>query len=180
VSIDSGLEALRRAAQHPGDPEELCDHLVDSMLAIHPAHDDIAILALQALPARTEPLHLEVPTDPTRLRDVRRHLAGWLRRGGASEEDVEIAQMACHEACSNAIEHGYGFGEGSFTIDARMENGKVVLEVADHGSWIERPEGALPHRGRGIALMQALMDAVELRHGNGGTIVRMERGVARS
>jgi PAS domain S-box-containing protein len=180
VSIDSGLEALRSAADHPGEPEELCDHLVDSMLAIHPAHDDIAILALQALPARTEPLHLEVSTDPTRLRDVRRHLAGWLRRGGASEEDVEIAQMACHEACSNAIEHGYGFGEGSFTIDARLENGKVVLEVADHGSWIERPEGGLPHRGRGIALMEALMDAVELRHDNGGTIVRMERGVTRS
>jgi PAS domain S-box-containing protein len=180
VSIDSGLEALRSAADHPGEPEELCDHLVDSMLAIHPAHDDIAILALQALPARTDPLHLEVSTDPTRLRDVRRHLAGWLRRGGASEEDVEIAQMACHEACSNAIEHGYGFGEGSFTIDARMENGKVVLEVADRGSWIERPEGGLPHRGRGIALMEALMDAVELRHGNGGTIVRMERGVTRA
>jgi PAS domain S-box-containing protein len=179
VSIDAGLDALRKAAENPGDPEELCDHLVDSMLAIHQAHDDIAVLALQALPAKTDPLHLEVPTDPTRLRDVRRHLAGWLRRGGASEEDVEIAQMACHEACSNAIEHGYGFGEGSFTIDARMENGKVVLEVADHGTWIERPEGGLPHRGRGIALMEALMDAVQLSHEGGGTIVRMERGVTR-
>jgi anti-sigma regulatory factor (Ser/Thr protein kinase) len=180
VSIDAGLDALRRAAAHPGDPEELCDHLVDSMLAIHAAHDDIAVLALQALPERTEPLHLEVSTDPVHLRDVRRHLAGWMRRGGASEEDVEIAQMACHEACSNAIEHGYGFGEGSFTIDASMENGKVVLEVADQGGWIERPEGGLPHRGRGLPLMQALMDAVELRHDNGGTTVRMERGVSRS
>jgi PAS domain S-box-containing protein len=162
ASIDAGLEALRKAARHPGDPEDLCDHLVDSMLAIHPADDDIAVLAVQGLPARAEPLHLEVSTDPTRLRDVRRHLAGWLRRSGASEEDVEIAQMACHEACSNAIEHGYGFGEGSFTIDARMDNGKVVLEVSDSGSWIDRPEGGrLPHDG-------------------GGTTVRMERGVARS
>jgi PAS domain S-box-containing protein len=180
VSIDAGLEALRRAAEQPRDPEDLCDHLVDSMLAIHPAHDDIAVLALQALPLWTDPLHLEVSTDPTRLRDVRRHLAGWLRRGGASQEDVEIAQMACHEACSNAIEHGYGFGEGSFTIDARMENGKVVMEVTDHGTWIERAEGGLPHRGRGLALMEALMDAVQLSHDGGGTTVRMERGVARS
>jgi PAS domain S-box-containing protein len=180
VSIDAGLEALRKAAAHPADPEELCDHIVASMLAIHPTHDDIAVLALQGLPARFEPLHLEVSTDPTRLRDVRRHLAGWLRRSGASEEDVEIAQMACHEACSNAIEHGYGFGEGSFTIDAHMENGKVVLEVTDRGTWIERPEGGLPHRGRGIALMNALMDAVQLTHGGEGTTVRMERGVKRS
>ena len=180
VSIDAGLEALRRAARDPADPVELCDHLVDSMLSIHPAHDDIAVLALQALPATAEPLHLEVPTDPTRLRDVRRHLAGWLRRSGASEEDVEIAQMACHEACSNAIEHGYGFGEGSFTIDAHMENGKVVLEVSDSGNWIDRPEGGLPHRGRGIALMEALMDVVQLSHDGAGTRVRMERGVTRS
>ncbi|HEX5980215.1 MAG TPA: SpoIIE family protein phosphatase [Thermoleophilaceae bacterium] len=180
VSIDAGLEALRQAARNPGHPVELCDHLVDSMLSIHPAHDDIAVLALQALPVRVEPLHLEVSTDPTRLRDVRRHLAGWMRRSGASEEDVEITQMACHEACSNAIEHGYGFGEGSFTIDAHMHNGRVVLEVADQGSWIERPEGALPHRGRGIALMEGLMDAVELTHEGGGTTVRMERGVTRS
>ena len=180
VSIDAGLEALRRAARNPADPVELCDHLVESMLYIHPAHDDIAVLALQALPASAEPLHLEVPTDPTRLRDVRRHIAGWLRRSGASEEDVEIAQMACHEACSNAIEHGYGFGEGSFTIDAHMENGKVVLEVSDSGNWIDRPEGGLPHRGRGIALMEALMDAVQLSHDGAGTRVRMERGVSRS
>ncbi|HEV2873548.1 MAG TPA: SpoIIE family protein phosphatase [Thermoleophilaceae bacterium] len=180
VSIDAGLEALRRAARNPGDPEDLCDHLVDTMLAIHPAHDDIAVLALQALPVRAEPLHLEVSTDPMLLRDIRRHLAEWLRRSGASQEDVEIAQMACHEACSNAIEHGYGFGEGSFTIDAHMENGKVVLEVCDRGTWIERPEGGLPHRGRGLALMEALMDAVQLSHVGGGTKVRMERGVARS
>jgi PAS domain S-box-containing protein len=180
VSIDAGLEALRQAARHPGDPVELCDHLVDSMLAIHPPHDDIAVLALQALPLRAEPLRLEVSTDPMRLRDVRRHLAGWLRRSGASEEDVEIAQMACHEACSNAIEHGYAFGEGSFTIEGHMENGKVVLEVSDSGTWIDRPEGGLPHRGRGIALMEALMDAVQLSHDGAGTRVRMERGVARS
>jgi PAS domain S-box-containing protein len=180
VSIDAGLEALRLAAQHPADPEDLCDHLVDSMLAIHPANDDIAVLALQALPARTDPLHLEVSTDPMRLRDVRRHLAGWMRRSGASQEEVQVAQMACHEACANAIEHAYAFGEGSFTIDGRMENGKVVLEVSDHGGWIDRPEGGLPHRGRGLPLMEALMDTVRLHRDGDGTTVRMERGVGRS
>jgi PAS domain S-box-containing protein len=180
VSIDAGLEALRQAAEYQGGPEELCDHLLESMLAIHPANDDIAVLALQALPETTEPLHLEVMTDPTLLRDVRRDLAGWLRRSGASDEDVEVAQMACHEACSNAIEHGYGFGEGSFTIDGRFENGKVVLEVSDQGTWIDRPEGGLPHRGRGLALMEALMDAVHVSRDGAGTTVRMERGVARA
>jgi anti-sigma regulatory factor (Ser/Thr protein kinase) len=31
------------------------------------------------------------------------------------------------------------------------------------------------HRGRGLALMHALMDSVDLSHGDGGTRVRMER-----
>ncbi|MGH2781735.1 MAG: ATP-binding protein, partial [Thermoleophilaceae bacterium] len=85
--------------------------------------------------------------------------------------------MACHEACSNAIEHGYGFGDGSFTIDARVEDSRVVLEVVDSGRWVERPDGPLPHRGRGLALIEALMDAVKLSHDGGGTRVRMERSL---
>jgi len=178
VSIDEGLEALRQAAESPGHPEELCDHLVEQMLAIHPAHDDIAVLALQAQPVDVDELRLVVSTDPTLLREVRRDVAGWLRRVGGGEEDVEIAQMACHEACSNAIEHGYGFGDGRFTIEGRLEDSKVVLEVSDRGEWIERPEGGLPHRGRGLALMEALMDAVQVSHDGGGTTVRMERGLA--
>jgi anti-sigma regulatory factor (Ser/Thr protein kinase) len=60
-----------------------------------------------------------------------------------------------------------------------MENGKVVLEVSDDGTWIERAEGELPHRGRGLPLMEALMDAVQLSHDGPGTTVRMERGVGR-
>jgi PAS domain S-box-containing protein len=179
VSIDVGLEALRRAAaEDKGHPEGLCDHLVESMLAHHPAHDDIAVLALRAVLDEVEPLHLEVSTDPTRLREVRRDLASWLRGVGAHKEDVEVAQMACHEACSNAIEHGYGFGEGSFTIDAQLDQSRLVLQVSDRGDWVERPNGKLPHRGRGLALMKALMDSVELTHDRGGTTVRMERAIA--
>jgi anti-sigma regulatory factor (Ser/Thr protein kinase) len=174
-SIDAGLEALRAAAERPGDPEELCDHLVESMLAIHPADDDIAVLAMHATAEPTGRLHLEVSTDPTLLREVRRDVARWLRGAGAGGEEVELIQMACHEACSNAIEHAYDFGEGAFAIEAALEDGKVVVEVSDHGHWVERSEGRLPRRGRGLALMKALMDDVELSHGNGGTTVRMER-----
>jgi anti-sigma regulatory factor (Ser/Thr protein kinase) len=52
-----------------------------------------------------------------------------------------------------------------------------VLQVSDRGDWVERPNGKLPHRGRGLALMKALMDSVELTHDRGGTTVRMERAI---
>ena len=181
VSIDQGLEALRLAAsQDPCHPDELCDRLVDSMLAIHTANDDIAVLALRALPAAPPPLHLEIPSDPTQLGQMRRDLGSWLREAGAAGEVVDIIQMACHEACSNSIEHGYSFGDGVLWVDAELEEDRVVLTVRDKGHWVERgSEGTARYRGNGLPLMQALMDSVELTHDNGdGTAVRMARSLS--
>jgi PAS domain S-box-containing protein len=180
VSIDQGLEALRLAASqdvcHPG---ELCERLVESMLAIHEANDDIAVLALRTLPTAPTPLHLEVPADPTQLGQMRRDLGYWLREAGAAGEVVEVIQMACHEACSNAIEHGYGFGDGRVLVDAELEDDRVVVTVRDKGHWIERPAGPPRYRGNGLPLMHALMDSVELTHENGdGTSVRMAHSLA--
>jgi anti-sigma regulatory factor (Ser/Thr protein kinase) len=181
ASIDQGLEALRLAAsQDPCHPDELCDRLVDSMLAIHAANDDIAVLVLRAVPAAPPPLHLEIPSDPTELAKMRRDLGGWLRQAGAAGEVVELIQMACHEACSNAIEHGYSFGEGLLWVDAELVDSRVVLTVRDKGHWIERgSEGPPRYRGNGLPLMQAVMDSVELTHENGaGTAVRMARSLS--
>ncbi len=180
VSIDQGLEALRLAAsQDTCHPDELLDRLVAAMLAIHPANDDIAILALRALPTAPPPLHLELPSDPTELGQMRRDLGRWLRQAGADSDAVEVIQIACHEACSNSMEHGYSFGEGRVWVDAELEGGRVVLTVRDKGHWIDRPDGPLLYRGNGLPLMEALMDSVELTHENGdGTAVRMARSLS--
>jgi anti-sigma regulatory factor (Ser/Thr protein kinase) len=135
------------------------------------------VLALHATGAPPEPFHLDVSTDPTLLRDVRQEVGRWLRRAGAAEEDIELIQIACHEACSNAIEHAYSFADATFAIDALLDGGTVVLEVRDRGRWIDRDGGPLPHRGRGLILIDAVMDEVELSHENGGTTVRMERRI---
>jgi anti-sigma regulatory factor (Ser/Thr protein kinase) len=181
VSIDQGLEALRLAAsQDACHPAELCDRLLDAMLAIHPANDDIAVLALRALPVAPPPLHLELHSDPTKLAGMRRDLGSWLRDAGAAGDVVEVVQMACHEACSNAIEHGYSFGDGLLWVDAEVADDRVVLTVRDRGHWIERgADGPPPYRGNGLPLMQALMDSVELTHHNGaGTAVTMARSLS--
>ena len=84
-----------------------------------------------------------------------------------------------NEACSNSIEHGYSFGDGTLSVDAELRDHDVVLIVRDHGHWIERPGGPAPYRGNGLPLMRALMDSVELTHDNGdGTAVRMARSLS--
>jgi PAS domain S-box-containing protein len=181
VSIDQGLEALRLAAsQDTCHPYELCERLVAAMLAIHPANDDIAVLAMRALPVTPLPLHLEIPSDPTQLGKMRRDLGSWLREAGVVGEVVETIQMACHEACSNAIEHGYAFGDGVLWVDAELDENRVILTVRDEGHWIERgADGPPRYRGNGLPLMHALMDSVELTHKNGaGTAVRMWRSLS--
>jgi PAS domain S-box-containing protein len=178
VSIDAGLEALREAARDPGDLEELCDHLVQTMLAVHPPNDDIAVLALRALPVSPGPLDLELDSAPPVLAALRRELGSWLGRLGAGRDDMEAIQIAAHEASANAIEHAGDTNPSTFWVRARVEDGELVVTVRDAGAWVERPNGPLPHRGRGMTLMKALMDSVAITLGDEGTAVRLARRLA--
>jgi PAS domain S-box-containing protein len=179
VSIDAGLEVLRAAAADPGeDPEALCDRLMDAMLEVHEPRDDIALLALRALPVPPGPFRAELRADPAELGSMRRGLSRWLSARGANKEELDAIQIACNEACSNSIEHGCGFGPGRVTVEADKGAEGVVLEVRDGGDWIERPDGPLPFRGHGLGLMEALVDAVDIERSQAGTTVRLRRQLA--
>jgi anti-sigma regulatory factor (Ser/Thr protein kinase) len=178
VSIDVGLEALRRAAEHPGDPEELCDRLLAAMRELHVPADDVAVLALRALPAAPEPLHLELLSDPDMLASVRRDLARWLRAVGAVKQEVEVVQLAANEACANAIEHGAAGSDATFSLHAELDGELLSLTVGDSGRWVERPDGPLPDRGHGLPLMRALVDHVEVTRGSEGTQVLLAHRLA--
>ena len=106
---------------------------------------------------------------------LRRTLARWLEEAGATAEESHDLQVACHEACSNAIEHAYRFGENEFKVDAALADGEVAITITDRGSWRPPVDN---DRGRGLHLMRALTDAVELIPGENGTTVRMRRRLA--
>jgi anti-sigma regulatory factor (Ser/Thr protein kinase) len=179
ASIDEGLEALRAAAADPGeDPEALCDRLMAAMLDVHARDDDIALLALRALPVPPGPFRVELRPDPDELASMRRRLGRWLTARGAVREELDELQMACHEACSNSIEHGCGFGPGTVTVEADLDKAGVLVEVRDSGAWVERPNGPLPHRGHGLPLMKAFVDSVEISRTEEGTSVRLRRRLA--
>lgn len=179
VSIDVGLEILRAAATDPGDdPKALCDRLLSAMLEVHEPRDDIALLALRALPVPPGPFRIELSADPAELASMRRGLGRWLTARGASKDELDAIQIASHEACSNSIEHGCDFGPGRVTVEADTGPEGVVLEVRDSGAWVERPDGPLPFRGHGLPLMEALVDSVDIERSEAGTTVRLRRQLA--
>ena len=180
VSIDQGLEALRLAAsQDPCHPDELCDRLVDSMLAIHPANDDIAVLALRALPTAPPPLHLEVPSDPTELRQMRRDLGSWLREAGARRRGRGGHPDRLPRGVLELDRARLRIRRRPAGVDAELQDGRVRADRPRQGPLDRAPRGTPRYRGNGLPLMQALMDSVELTHDNGdGTAVRMARSLS--
>jgi serine phosphatase RsbU (regulator of sigma subunit)/anti-sigma regulatory factor (Ser/Thr protein kinase) len=171
-SIDTGLERLQVAvADAPREPEALCDRLLETLVDSNLA-DDVALLAVRALPQDIDPLDLTLPADPSTLAELRVTLRDWLERAGANEEDVRDIVLATVEAAANAVEHAYGPGDALFELDAHSVGGEVTITVQDFGSWRNESD---PHRGRGLGVMRAAMDGVEVNSETEGTRVRLRR-----
>jgi serine phosphatase RsbU (regulator of sigma subunit)/anti-sigma regulatory factor (Ser/Thr protein kinase) len=177
VSPDVALARLAKNALSNGadDPDALCDYLVKSQLGEGQPRDDVAFVAIHTVPLSGERLVLRLPAEPKALSSVRRALTRWLQQAGATTEEASAIQLACHEACTNAIEHGYRFGEASFEVMGELRDGELTLTVTDSGGW--RGAGDAD-RGRGFALMEGLMDGVDVTPGRDGTTVVMTRRLA--
>jgi anti-sigma regulatory factor (Ser/Thr protein kinase) len=177
ISIDRGLEHLAAAArEHRGDLDGLCDHL---LATLDPAgEDDVALLALQPVSLAPGRLRLALPAEPATLAGVRRVLGRWLEQVDADRQESYEIVLACNEAFANAIEHAYGPSDGSVEMEASLLDGAVSVTVRDHGRWRE-PRGE--NRGRGLALMEEIMDTVDVTKGDReGTEVRMLRKLGRA
>jgi anti-sigma regulatory factor (Ser/Thr protein kinase) len=172
--LDEGLERLRRIAER-GYPsvEALCDAVIDELVAGTSSSDDVALIA-----ARVEPFAEHLVTSwPARvgsLAQIRDLLRRWLTHHGATADEAYDIIVACQEACANAIEHAYGPGEQAFELEAGRAGNVFELVVRDHGQW-RTPRGV--HRGRGLPLMEALMDSVDVQRSETGTTVVLRRAV---
>ena len=177
-SLDVGMAALAAAAvAGPRSPEAMCDHLLKEMLGSTGAADDVGLLVLRTLPLRSEALSLDLPSDPKALMAMRHTLDRWLEEAGATSDEVADILLACHEAASNSIEHAYSFGDETFRLEVGMEDGSVRVRIADSGSW-RKPEQT--DRGRGLGMMKALMDSVDVKKGRDGTTVEMTRRLSQA
>jgi serine phosphatase RsbU (regulator of sigma subunit)/anti-sigma regulatory factor (Ser/Thr protein kinase) len=170
--ITRGLERLRAAAAAaPRAPEPLCDRMLELLVERTPS-DDVALLAVHAIGDAASPIQLSLPAIPDSLALVRRRLRAWLERTEATELEAYDVVLAACEAAANAVEHAYGPIDAVFELAVQLEQGEVVVSVRDFGTW--RPPRE-PSRGRGLVVMRAAMDRVDVQPDDEGTTVLLRR-----
>lgn len=118
-----------------------------------------------------EPFGASLRADPSLLGGLRRSLSAWLESGGVPEETRDSVVLATHEAAANAIEHARS-GNG-VTVTGERNDRALVIVVANEGDW--RQPSKNDGRGRGLALMAALMSELEIHAESRRTTVRMRK-----
>jgi anti-sigma regulatory factor (Ser/Thr protein kinase) len=93
---------------------------------------------------------------------------------GAACYDVKLAMS---EAVTNAIQHGSSSPSDPIKIGIAAEGQALVFEVLDTGRFVPRVRrrGELSESGRGLEFMRVLMDEVDLRPGDSGTLMRFAK-----
>jgi anti-sigma regulatory factor (Ser/Thr protein kinase) len=157
-----------------GDLDDVCDQIVGGVLGGRRPSDDVALLAVRPQPPQAGSISLRLPADPTALAQLRRRIGRFLQTARANHrEEFEIV-LAVSEAAMNAIEHAYGPADAEFELEASVAEGEFRAVVRDFGRWRERRGD---DRGRGLTIMDELMDDVDVQPGPSGTTVRLRRRI---
>jgi anti-sigma regulatory factor (Ser/Thr protein kinase) len=173
-SLTVGLDLLA-ATMFAGPAESVCAAVMQTMVGADPASDDIALLVLHRRPITEDgTLELQLPAMPTSLKPLRTAMRRWLARIRADRQPTADLLTAVGEACANAIEHAYGPAGGIVSVHLEHRAPDVIAVIGDTGRW-RPPRGSF--RGRGITLMHALSDEVEIEHADTGTQVRIRRTI---
>ncbi|WP_245650745.1 SpoIIE family protein phosphatase [Nocardia harenae] len=172
VDIDDSFAQIADVlAGTPGRlPREVADAVLSRLRPAAGYDDDVAMVVYRQPPA---PLLLDVPAAAEQLTVLRRTLKAWFAAAAVPHDLAADLVAAANEACSNSVEHAYLHKRpGRVVLAAECDTETVVIVVRDDGDW--KPRAADPgYRGRGIEMMKALTEDVEIEHTEAGTRVRM-------
>jgi PAS domain S-box-containing protein len=171
-SIDDGIA---RAADVLVNTMKLpLDAVADAVLRqLAPAagyDDDVAMVIYRH---ELVPLRIESDATADKLAGIRQRLTGWLRAADVPDELAADIVLVVNEACTNSVEHAYrGHPRGKMLLEAEAVDGEVHVRVGDSGSW-KKPAVNPGNSGRGLVLMRALSDSVEVDSTPVGTTIEI-------
>jgi anti-sigma regulatory factor (Ser/Thr protein kinase) len=153
------------------------------MVELHSALDNVRKLTALLPFCSTCRINMIIPADPLKIPTVTDGVRQMLRDKRWPEERLVAIELALQEALANAIRHGCS-GDASRHVQCVVtydDAGEVLIVVRDPGSGFEAsavpnpldPENVLKPGGRGIFLINQLMDEVDFR--DGGREVQMRK-----
>jgi anti-sigma regulatory factor (Ser/Thr protein kinase) len=127
--------------------------------------DDVAMVIYRHAQA---PLRIETEASADQLVVIRHRLADWLHAAVPDEVAADIV-LVVNEACTNCVEHAYrGHDLGTMLLEAELADGHIRARVTDSGSW-KTPVANPVNSGRGLMLMRAISDTMQLHSSPSGT-----------
>jgi stage II sporulation protein AB (anti-sigma F factor) len=131
-------------------------------------------------------MKLEFPSKSQNESFARSVVAAFISQLDPTLEELAEVKTAVSEAVTNAIIHGYENSSGKVTIECKIEDDRLTVEVVDYGKGIEdvnlarqplytsKPE--FERSGMGFTVMETFMDTLEVESEPGkGTRVIMTK-----
>jgi serine phosphatase RsbU (regulator of sigma subunit)/anti-sigma regulatory factor (Ser/Thr protein kinase) len=131
--------------------------------------------------SRPAMLRLALPCDLNQVRHASQTVHRFLAEQGCGEEILSGCDLALVEACNNAIKYAPDSSRGTpVGVEVTCSREQLELRVTDHTrgfDWPERAELPPPESesGRGIFLIQSLMDSAQYLRGNGENILVLRK-----
>ena len=171
-SIDDGIaraaDVLLDTMRLP--PDAVADAMLGELAPADGYDDDVAMVIYRH---ELVPLRIESEANADNLAGVRRRLAGWLRAADVPDELAADIVLVISEACTNSVEHAYrGHSVGTMLVEVEAVGGGVHARVGDSGSW-KTPAAQPRNGGRGLPLIRAISDSVELHCTAAGTTLEI-------
>ncbi|MFG1997803.1 ATP-binding protein [Spirillospora sp. NPDC048911] len=122
---------------------------------------------------------LALPREALSIPVIRRVLGDALRGLGVSDECVADILVATSEACTNVIQHAHS--SGNYEVVGCVDDDACVLKIMDWGRGLRRTRaeedrGLLSESGRGILIMRALVDEIDIESvPDAGTVVHLQK-----
>jgi len=163
------LDAVRAEMLAPGC--EPAKAIVGRIFERRRNADDVAALVLAIEDDAPHEFLFDFSALPLAVPILRRSLAHYLEQRGIGDHDAYSVLLAVGEAAANAVEHAYAGEPGLVRVRATYVDETLVVDVLDGGRW--KPVERRDERGRGIKIMRALMDRIEIRTMQAETSVRL-------
>lgn len=172
--IEGGIEHLLKAviSEREADAASSAPSIQARVFTKAPNKDDAAVLTLTRVAKTDGEVDLvfsAIPLVSALVRSTLRQISAAI--GFSSDAEFSVL-VGVGEAIANAVEHAYGDREpGLLQLQTRIEGSRFVVRVDDYGRW--RPFTRREERGRGIPLMHALCDGVQIKSTQNSTSITL-------